>query len=46
MSTLAEVLRRMRDHAETMPEELDLGIPLRRDIFDQMLETNKEESCT
>jgi hypothetical protein len=33
----------MREHADDLPEELDLGIPLRRDLFDKLLETNKEE---
>jgi hypothetical protein len=43
VSTLAVLLQRMREHADAMPEELDLGIPLRRDLFDKLLETNKEE---
>jgi len=43
VSTLAGLLQRMREHADDLPQELDLGIPLRRDLFDKMLETNKEE---
>lgn len=42
MSTLAGFLQRMREHADSLPPELELGVPLRREAFDQLLETNKE----
>jgi hypothetical protein len=44
MSTLAALILRMREYSESLPDELDLGIPVRRDAFDKLLETNKEES--
>ena len=55
VSTLAGLLWRMREYADSLPDELDLGIPHRRDKFTKLTQpyyydkialaiTNKEET--
>ena len=42
MSSLAVLMLRMREYADSLPDELDLGIPTRRAMFDKVLDPNKE----